>query len=593
MSAPVRYTVTPLNPEAHLFQVQCHIPEPDPAGQVLRLPAWIRGSYLVRDFAKHIEGFSAHCDGQPVAWERIDKASLRCEPASGALQLQFRVYAYDNSVRKAYLDDRRGFFNGTSMFYRVLAADEAGYELELRPPPGSAYRHWHTVCTLAPQQIDRLGFGLYRAADFDELIDHPVEMGAFQRADFDVDGIPHAFVLSGRFEADLPRLCEDVRRICEVEREMFGGEPAQSQYLFLTNVVGNGYGGLEHKDSCALICSRDDLPKPGETAISKRYRGFLGLCSHEYFHLWNVKRIRPSSFAESDLAAEAYTRDLWHYEGVTSYYDDLFLRRAGLIDAQTYLDIVAANATRVEATPGRALHSLAESSFEAWTKFYQPDEHTPNATVSYYVKGALAALCVDLHLRRHTEHTLDDAMRLLWSRYGAQDQPVPEGGLEAVLYELCPQPALPLDAWLRGTGELPIDTLLAEFGVRAEKRLSHGAADAGGISSGSPVKSVTGIRLRPDGEIVAGVQSASAAQNAGISGGDQIVAIDGLRAQGRLPALIAELQPGRTVEVHLFRGDELRVCCLTPAAPQPDTWELRMIEADADALARRVDWLGA
>lgn len=593
MSAPVRYTVTPISPEAHLFEVQCLIPEPDPHGQILRLPGWIRGSYLVRDFAKHVEDLQVHSEGDAVAWERLDKASLRCAPVNAALQIRFRVYAYDNSVRKTYLDERRGFFNGTSLFYRAEQADASGYELEIKPPPSNTRRHWHVACTLAPQQIDRLGYGIYRAADYDELIDHPVEIGAFQRAEFEVDGIPHAFILSGRFDADLRRLCDDVRRICEQERKLFGGEPQQSQYLFLTNVVGNGYGGLEHKDSCALICSRDDLPKAGASEISKSYRNFLGLCSHEYFHLWNVKRIRPQAFAESDLRAEAYTRDLWHYEGVTSYYDDLFLRRADLIDAQTYLDIVAANATRVQNTPGRALHSLADSSFEAWTKFYQPDEHSPNATVSYYVKGALAALCIDLHLRLHSEHTLDDAMRLLWQRYGRDDQPVPEAGLEAILNELCPEPALPLDAWLRSTQELPLAELLAQFGVEAKLRISHGAGDNGGRHDGKPVASVTGLRLRPDSETVAGVSSGSAAQNAGISGGDQIIAINGLRAQGRLSSLLTELQAGQAVEVHLFRGDELRVCALTPAAPQPDTWQLNLVDADAPALARRRAWLGA
>ncbi len=585
----VAYTVVPLSPQAHLYRVHCRVPDPDPDGQCLRMPAWIPGSYLVRDFAKHVVTVRAHGDDGEVAVQRLDKNTLRCGPVSGDLRLEYTVYARDPSVRKAWLDERRGFFNGSSLFYCPLGRERGSFQLELRRPADAALADWRVATTLCAEQIDEAGWGLYRAADFDELIDHPVELGRFTRADFMVDGIEHAFILSGRFELDAERLCRDVARICAAQREMFGGEPALDRYLFLTHVVGNGYGGLEHRSSCALVCSRDDLPvgeRPGEA-----YRNFLGLCSHEYFHLWNVKRIRPQAVAESDLSGPAYTRDLWHYEGVTSYYDDLFLRRAGICDRQQYLDIIAANATRVERTPGRAVHSLAESSFEAWIKFYQSDENTPNQTVSYYLKGALAALCVDLHLRLHTAHTLDDVMRWLWRRYGATGTPAPEGALEAAIRELAGAASPPLDDWIRGCDDLPLAELLAAFGVRASRRAATSATDTGGPSRDEPLPGYTGMVLR-GGAQIASVLADTPAQRAGLSGGDELVAIDGLRCDSQTQARIDRLRAGQRVRVHYFRDDELHETTVSVAAPPADTWVLEAVDEDREAVARRHAWIG-
>jgi predicted metalloprotease with PDZ domain len=426
----IRYVVTPADPLAHLFTVSCAVPQPDPRGQAFRLPSWIRGSYLVRDFARHVVQVGATAAGAPVAVERVDKRTLRCAPCRGPLELQYTVYAYDDSVRKAYLDGRRGFFNGSSLLYGVAGQDDRPREIEVRRPgPGAAGR-WRVATAMAAQAVDADGFGTYRAADYEEALDHPFELGEFQRIDFDVDGIPHSYVLAGRCEPDTERLARDTAKICQAQRELFGREPALPHYLFLTRVVGSGYGGLEHRASSALICSRNDLPRPGMNGMPREYRAFLGLVSHEYFHLWNVKRITAERFADSDLGAEAYTGDLWHYEGVTSYYDDLALLRAGVVEAPAYLDLLAEAATRLQRTPGRKVHTLAEASFETWLKYYQPDENTPNATVSYYVKGALAALCLDLHLRLHSPVTLDAVMRELWQRHGRAGRPVPERGLE-------------------------------------------------------------------------------------------------------------------------------------------------------------------
>ncbi|WP_293373960.1 PDZ domain-containing protein [Nevskia sp.] len=588
----VRYRVR-CDALAHRFAITGSFDSPL-AAPVLRLPNWLRGSYLVRDFAKHVQGLKAFVDDLPVAITRLDKASFRVE-GQGRIRLEYSVHALDSSVRKAYLDTRRGFFNGSSLFYCPAGFEQSRYEISIERPDAALCPGWKLATSLRPVDIAADGFGVYLAGGYEELIDCPVEMAAYQSIDFDVDGIAHSLILSGRCEPDLPRLASDIAKICEVQRALFGHEPPMEKYLFLTQVTGNGYGGLEHRTSTALVTARDALPRLGQTGLRKGYRGFLGLVSHEYFHLWNVKRITAARFADNDLSAEAYSEDLWAYEGVTSYYDDLMLLRAGLIDAPNYLDLLAEAATRLQRTPGRAVQTLADASFEAWIKYYQPDENTPNAAVNYYVKGALATVCLDLWLRLRSQVTLDDVMRALWTRYGAQDLGVPEGGLEAIASEISGLDLKPqFDLWLRGTSELPLTELLAEFGVTASLRASHGASDEGGRSEArhSPATEL-GLSLRSGDVTVATVFSGSAAERAGLAGGDQLVAIDGLKVTaGNWANRLEALHPGVAVALAFFRGDELMTAMIEPAAPGFDTWTFALAEASGAVLERRLAWLG-
>jgi len=589
--SPVRYAVS-LDPLAHLYHVRCELAAAA-EGQVFSLPSWIRGSYLVRDFAKHVLRLHATVDGAPAAIERIDKRSFRVA-GRGALTLEYQVHAYDSSVRKAWLDVRRGFFNGSSLFYCPEGFEQAAFEIAIAAPDAALCPGWKLATALSEVTVDAAGFGSYRAAGYEELIDHPVEMAAFQRIDFDVDGVPHSLILSGRCEPDAGRLAADLGRVCHAQRELFGQQPQLERYLFLTQVTANGYGGLEHRASTALVCARDALPRPGQAGLRKGYRGFLGLVSHEYFHLWNVKRITPRRFAESKLAAEAYSQDLWAYEGITSYYDDYMLLRAGLLDPPAYLDLLAETATRLQRTPGRLAQTLADASFEAWIKYYQPDENTPNAAVNYYVKGALAALCLDLTLRLRSATSLDEVMRALWTRYGRDGQPVPESGLERIAAELSGLDLGPLfDSMLRSTAELPLAELLAEFGVKASVRAASGPADEGGRGEAKPAALWTGLQLRSADSGIAQVLSGSPAERAGLAGGDVLVALDGLRVgNANWSKLLDALTPERPVAVHFFRGDELLQTQLTPIAPPADTWVLTLAEADGAKLERRRKWLG-
>lgn len=581
----LHYHVTLSDPNAHRFRVRCALREPADGGQVFRFASWIRGSYLIRDFAKHIVWLRAHHNEVPVTWRRLDTRSLRCAPCSGPLVLEYEIHAFDPSVRKAYLDATRGFANGTSLFFRPEGYDGA-VDISVQAPP---LEDWHCATTLAPAEIDARGFGDYRAADWEEAVDHPLAFGPLRRLRFAADGIDHELVLSGAegLAIDEARLREDLTRICEAQRALFGGEPALRRYLFLTCVTADSYGGLEHRASSALVCARDDLPAPGEAERDKRYRTFLGLCSHEYFHLWNVKRITPERFAVSDLGAPAYTRDLWAYEGVTSYYDDLMLLRAGCLTPQQYLDCLAETMTRVGRMPGRALHSLAESSFEAWTKFYQRDDNTPNATVSYYAKGALTAMLLDLTLRRESRYTLDDVMRALWQRYGRAGKPAPEGALEAVAVELCGDPSLAqrLDHWIRGTEELPLAEALAAFGVSVEHRIDHRHAER---------HAWVGLRLAPRATRLAGVVEHSPAQRAGLSGGDELVAVDGMRlTPHNIERRLLRLHPAAEARIHYFRDHTLHEAMVLPDEPRQDLWRLRpAADPDTQAGRRRDAWLG-
>lgn len=599
----IAYTICPADPRGHWFDVALRFEAA--AGATLSLPSWLRGSYRIRDFAKHVGDMSVvDAQGAPLPWRRLDKRRVQIDGTGSPVTVAYRVYAFDPSVRKAFLSTDRGFFNPSSLCYRVDAEAQSPVELTLVAPEDAACAGWRVATSLQAVAVDARGFGRFRADDYEDLIDHPVELGDFERVDFEVNGMPHALVLAGHDAVDTARVTRDLVRICTVEHALFDDSTPLDRYLFLTQVTAGGYGGLEHRYSTALVCARDDLPRPNETGLSDGYRNFLGLCSHEYFHLWNVKRLVPQAFAESDLGDEAYTRDLWHYEGVTSYYDDLFLLRAGVVEAAEYLDLIARQATRVWRTPGRHRHSLAESSFEAWTKFYQSDESTPNLTVSYYGKGAVFALGLDLRLRV-LGTTLDEAMKRLWKGFGAVNRPVPEGELSRVIIALAREvggeageQALQhyFERGLYGTDDLPLAQDLAVFGVEAALRVNRGAADRGGRNTGKAESNFIGLRTKPvDGAVqVTGVVADGPAERADLAVGDRLVAINGRQVKAaKFAAQCSALVPGEPVTVHRFRDEKLISSVLTPQPPASDTWTFTLVADPApEVAARRKAWLG-
>src|SRR6185312_5798088 len=304
----------------------------------------------------------------------------------------------------------------------------------------------------------------YAADSYEELVDHPVEIGRFDLTSFEAGGVTHDVAIAGARDVDLDRVARDLARVCQWHCDLFAGAPNGrapfDRYLFLVLAVGDGYGGLEHRASTSLVCKRDELPRIGDPGLDDGYVTFLGLASHEYFHAWNVKRIKPSAFTPYDLSQEGFTRLLWAFEGITSYYDDLSLARSGVAPAERVLELLARTLTTVLRTPGRHLQSVADASFDAWIKFYRPDENSPNAGVSYYAKGAIVALALDLTLRRHGR-SLDDLMRALWTRHGATGVGVDEDAIEALASSLAGHDLRDFFArYVDGTEDPPLAALL-------------------------------------------------------------------------------------------------------------------------------------
>lgn len=603
----IRYRIVPVDPNAHHFEVELTIERPAPDGQRVAMAAWTPGSYMIREFARNVVSIEAHCESGPrapahrgasdgaraVRLRKIDKATWQAARCEGPLRIRYRVYAWDLSVRAAHLDSTHGFFNGPGVFLRVVGQEDRPCELRIDRPPGDAFADWRVATTMPSAGAREHAFGAYRARDYAELVDHPVEMGRFLLAAFDAGGARHEIAITGRHDADTKRLCRDLARICSEQIRLF--EPGRrrapfDRYLFQVLALGNGYGGLEHRTSTSLICSRNELPHRAEPREpSESYRSFLGLASHEYFHLWNVKRIRPAAFVAPDFQNENYTRLLWIFEGFTSYYDDLMLVRSGVIGHEAYFTLLAKTISNVERGPGRRVQSIAESSFDAWIKFYRQDENAPNAIASYYAKGSLVALALDLAIRANSagRHSLDDVVRTMWQRFG---KGAPDDGLDEALFPrlLEESVGMRLDAqirsWAYGTADLPLAALLRPFGVR----LALDAGDQGPASLGARV-------AMRDGQLaIVNAYNGQAAERGGLSAGDAIVAVDALRVdESALKALLARRRPGDRIRVHAFRRDELIEREIELDRP-PATEAKLSVEARAGAAARRLraGWLG-
>ncbi|KVK99718.1 M61 family metallopeptidase [Burkholderia cepacia] len=597
MTQPIRYSIVPKDLAAHLFEVSVTVTDPDPEGQRFSLPVWIPGSYLVREFARNIVTLGAFNDaGRKVRIAKTDKHTWQAAPVNGMLTLRYDVYAWDLSVRSAYLDESGGFFNATAVFLSVAGREDVPCEVDIGKPAGAAFRAWR-VGTALPEArgTKRYGFGAYRASNYDELSDHPVTIGEFALATFDAHGVPHDIVIAGRVtQLDIERLRTDLKRVCEAQIALFEPKSKKApmdRYVFMTLAVSDGYGGLEHRASTALICNRTDLPVKGRPETTEGYRTYLGLCSHEYFHTWNVKRIKPAAFVPYDLTRENYTSLLWLFEGFTSYYDDLMLVRSGLMSQDEYFAALGRTVGGVLRGTGRLKQSVAESSFDAWIKYYRQDENATNAIVSYYTKGSLVALAFDLAIRAQTRNrkSLDDVMRLLWQRYGCDFYRGKQAGVEENEVEALIEAAtgvalgrLFTDA-VHGTRDLPLAELLAPFGVTLAPDVANGAA----------AKPTIGARLRGGADCTfAAVYEGGAAHRAGLSAGDTLIAVDGLRVTGtNLDALLARYRPGDKVEVHAFRRDELRTAKLKLDGPEVTRYRLTAAAKPAAVSKAREAWL--
>ncbi len=601
IAATHTYRIWPKDPCAHLFEVRVTVKKPDPGGQVFALPAWIPGSYMIRDYAKHVIAIRAESDGRDIAVKKLDKSRWRTANTARELTLILEIFAHDSSVRGAHLDASHAFFNGTCVFPAVVGQEDAVCDVEITAPDAPFGKRWRVATSMRPKTATEYGFGAYTASDYAELIDQPVEIGELSIAEFEVHGIPHTIAIRGKTRADVARLCHDLKSVCEHHMSFLSAPSDLDRYLFLLNAPGSGYGGLEHRWSSSLVCGRDNLPARGDEGVSDEYRKFLGLVSHEYFHLWNVKRMKPAAFTPYDLSQETHTGLLWVYEGITSYYDDLALVRSGMITIESYLDLLGQTITRVIRGRGRRRQSIEESSFDAWTKFYKQDANATNAIVSYYAKGALVALCLDLKLRNETDGriSLDNVMQEAWSRWGESGEGMPEGGFERLCIDVSGADLEDFfNATVRGTGELPLESMLISHGVDYCLRRSSGAKDKGGKPSGeSKLPAVwlgANLGARAGKPVFLSIHNGGPAEQAGVSPGDELVALDGLRIDiAGCEARTRRYRPGDVSELTVFRGDELISMRMKWTEAPTDTCYLLLGEDADDAVqSRRGDWLG-
>jgi predicted metalloprotease with PDZ domain len=602
MTAALRYSIRPKDPAAHLFEVKLTVEAPDPYGQVFAMPAWIPGSYMIRDYAKHVVAIRAESDGLAVELDKLDKSRWQAAPTERALTVTAEIYAYDPSVRGAHLDTTHAYFNGPCVFLAVAGQEDARCELEILPPEAPLGKDWRVATAMRQKDAELYGYGTYEAADYAELIDHPVEIGPLLIGEFDVRNIPHTIAIRGNTRVDIARVCHDLQRVCEQHMALLGVPDDLDRYLFLLHAPGSGYGGLEHRWSSSLVCARDSLPLRNDSEVSDGYRTFLGLASHEYFHLWNVKRMKPAVFTPYDLSQETHTGLLWVFEGITSYYDDLALLRSGLITPQSYLELLGQTITRVLRGAGRLRQSVEESSFDAWTKFYKQDANASNAIVSYYAKGSLIALALDLKLRQETEGktTLDDVMCECWRRWGQSGEGMPENGLEHIAARLSGLDLADFfDATLRGTGELPLATLLSRHGISYQLRCATGTNDKGGKPADTnPAPSPwLGATLADNNgkSVFSTVFNGGPAERAGVAPGDLAVALDGLAlTAANCDQRLRTYRDADKLELVVFRGDELITMQVRLEMAPEDTCYLQF-DGDASEVAtrRREAWLQA
>ncbi|HEY0606266.1 MAG TPA: PDZ domain-containing protein [Herpetosiphonaceae bacterium] len=576
----IHYTLTVAQPAQHLLDVTIEVREVQAEALDFVLPTWTPGSYLIREYARHVQEVSATSGDRALSWQKRDKQTWRVVTAGvEQVRLSYRVYGNELTVRTNHVDDTHAHVIPAATFMYVAGATEQPLTVEVVPPEG-----WQVATGLDADQSGR-----FVADDFDHLVDSPFEIGRHRTLRFEVDGKPHRIVIWGKGNEDEQRLIDDTRAIVSAARELFGGLPYAHYTFFLMLAGKSAGGGLEHRNSTSLLLPRFSF------GSAKSYERYLTLVCHEFFHVWNVKRIRAAGLGPFDYTQETYTTLLWAMEGITEYYTDLLLARCGLLTPRRYLERLADDIVTLQQTPGRLLHSLECSSFDTWIKFYRPDENTVNTTVSYYLKGSIVGALLDLELRRLTanEYSLDDVMRYLFRQYPLDGPGIPErDGYLAAIREVTGQDMSEFFArYIGGTDELPFEQVLAAAGLKPSWDWKDKAAD------GQSPKPVLGTRTRQtEGQLkVAAVITDTPAYRAGIHADDEIVAVDGYRVtdDAGLRERLNDRKLGERVTLTLFRREELRTIEVELAAGAQDKLAIEPV-AQPDAIQQQIynSWLG-
>jgi predicted metalloprotease with PDZ domain len=581
----VVHGVSVFDANAHLLSVKTLVRDSEgkalPSPLTLFMPVWTPGSYLVREYARHIEGLSASAAGARLPCRKIRKNAWQVEPSGATeVQIEYRLYANELTVRTNHVDATHAYWNGAATYLALEEAPGAGARIRLTLPDD-----W-SVATALP--VDSSDAHAFVASTFDELCDAPFECGKLIERSFTALGIPHRIAVWDNPDArtvDWDKVAADTKTIVETEVSLVAGPqgvPPYSRYLFLWHVTPRGQGGLEHRDCTTLMA------RPSSFVSRTGYLDILSLIAHEFFHLWNVKRIRPAGLAPYRYQEENYTRLLWWFEGATSYYDWRVLRLANLCTPAEYLAHLGDKMARLLDTPGSEVHALEEASFDAWIKAYRPDENSLNSTVSYYLKGEIVCALLDLMLRHESfgKASLDDVVRRLRAKYADREAPIPEDALAATFAEVA---GFSMDAsfarWVGGTDPLPLTDVLAHAGLRLERTSRAGA----------PAVSL-GLRLKLEAgrTVVDAVPRGGAAHRAGIDVKDEIIAVAQKRLpEGRIELPLSGLLPGDRVPVLVARDGWVRTCEIVLDAPA--LTEAKIVACDdAPERARELyrAWLG-
>ena len=540
----------------------------------LKLANWVAGSYMIRDFSRHIMHIQAWYNDAPVSLVQQNKNTWQLPDMAGEYRVEYTVYANDLSVRASLLDNERGFIDGTCLFLYAPDKQNNPCQVCFVDLPNN----WQIYTTL-PQITEHH----YQAKNYAELTDHPFELGRhIEVLHFQAHGINHRIVLSGDYLSfDHERLLHDCKKICEYEMALFGYSAPFSQYLFLLHLGDNIYGGLEHISSTALHADYRSLPAFDMCEASADYIQLLGLIAHEYFHAWNVKTIKPTAFIPYQLDTETYTEQLWAYEGITSYYDDLTLVKSGIISQEAYLNLLAQNITRVYRNAGRKQQTLAQSSFSAWHKYYKQDENSPNAITSYYQQGALMAMCLDLIIRAQSAYSLDTIMCDLYQRARDTGLGTNEGQWQHLAQEIT---QLDLNDFfqyaLYTTEDLPLVACLQSVGLEL-RFLPQSRTNMGACVSNFPdntPQADLGCRIKQEKDYaeITHVFSNGSAENAALKPKDKIIAIDGFACTNFMQQ--TQTQIGRKHVLHFFRNGVLKQTVLTVQASEPTTAYIKIID---------------
>lgn len=571
----LQYWVGMPQPESHLFEIRLQIRGDilSSSPLVLKMPVWTPGSYLVREYSRHLQDWGV-CDqdGNPLKWQKVSKNHWQIYSESATkITVSYRIFANELTVRTNHLDSSHGYFNGAALFLYVPGYEKHPIQVTIEPP-----KNW-IVTTILPTVSHQIN--TFYAADFDTLVDSPFEIGTHRLYEFQVEGKSHQLAIWGEGNLNPERLLTDFQKIITAESELFGGLPYK-RYLFLLHLYNQGFGGLEHKESCSLIYSRFGFRN------TDKYHRFMQLVAHEFFHLWNVKRIRPKALEVFDYEQENYTSSLWFSEGTTSYYDMVIPYRAGIFDVKGFLNAIAKDITRLQTIPGRLVQPLSESSWDTWIKLYRREPHSDNNQISYYLKGELVSFLLDLLIREKqgNQRSLDDVMRQMWSEFGQPEIGFTPEQLEQVIESIAETSLRDFfQKYLYGLDELPYNQYLEPFGLQL-------------IAETTDETPYLGCKLASEKgrEIIKFVETGSPAEAAGLDIQDELLAINGFKVTSdQFQERLKDYKPGDTVELTFFHQDLLRTCQATLTSPRPNYYKIVSVSQPTPQQKRNFEgWLG-